>query len=60
MQLQQDLSLKFSRKWALLLVGEVSGKDVEVGESDDKLDGAGAGSSEEAMEEADEEFTCDN
>jgi len=43
-----------------LLAGEVSGEDVELGESDDELDSAGVGSGEEAMEEADEEFTCDN
>jgi len=67
-QLQRDLSLKFSGKWASLLGGEVSDEDVEVVESDDKLDGTGAGSGEEAMEEADEEdegmadeeFTCDD
>ena len=49
MQLQQGLSLKSSEKWALLLVGEVSDKDVEVGQSDDKLDGTGAGSSEDSV-----------
>jgi hypothetical protein len=66
-QLQQDLSLKFSGKWVSLL-GEVSDEDVGVVESDDELDGAGVGSSEEAMEEADEkdkgmsdeEFTCND
>lgn len=57
-QLPRDLSLKFSGKRALLLAGEVSDEDVGVVESDD--DGAGAGSSEEATEEVDEEFTCDD
>ena len=41
--------MKLSNKWALLLVGEVSDKDVEVGQSDDKLDGTGAGSSEDSV-----------
>ena len=41
-------------EWVSLLAGEVSGEDVGVVESDDELDGAGAGSGEEVMEEADE------
>jgi len=53
--------VKFSRKWTLLLAGGVGDEDVEVVESNDKLDSAGAGSDEEGEEEdeamADEEFT---
>jgi hypothetical protein len=59
--------LKFCSKWASSLAGEVADEDEQGVESDDELDGAGAGSEEEAMNEAeeedegmaDEEF-CDN
>jgi len=54
-QLQRDLASTFSKKWAPVLAGEVGNEDAEGVESDDELDGAGAGSEEEAMEEADEE-----
>jgi hypothetical protein len=57
-QLQRDLASSFSKKWAALLAGEVADDDLAAAaeaESDDELDGAGAGSEEEAMEEADEE-----
>jgi len=63
--------MKFNKKWAKVLAGEVDNEGLIAGagvESDDELDGAGAGSGEEAMEEADEEdegiaddeFTSDN
>jgi hypothetical protein len=69
-QLQWDLASSFRKKWASLLGGEGTEEviaAVEV-ESNDELDGAGAGSEEEAMAEADEEdegmageeFTRDN
>src|SRR5882724_6258429 len=57
-RLLRDLSMKFNKKWAKVLVGEVDNEGLISGarvESDDELDSAGTGSGEEAMEEADEE-----
>ena len=64
-QLQWDL---FHNKRALSFAGEVANEDKQGVESDDELDGVGAGNKKEAMEEAEEEYkgladkeiTCDN
>jgi hypothetical protein len=56
-QLERDLVSSFRKKWVSLLVGEGTEEVIAAVEvkSNDELDGAGAGSEEEAMAEADEE-----
>jgi hypothetical protein len=58
-QLQRDLASNFIKKWASLRAGGTSDEDVIAAgdmESDDELDRAGAGSEEEALDEAIEEY----